>query len=306
MNDSARKTGCLIMATLCWGVAIPFSKMALPALSPAWLIVLQIAASVAVLACLAAAQRVSLAGLGLAPAQVAVVALVGMLEPCGAYYLGFVGMQSTSALHTAVIFALEPLGILAFNIVLFRFRIDRRLLVAGVVALMGVVVITLGDAAADGRASLRGDAFVFAGVMVAALYVSLSTQAVTIPSATAMLLIQQAGSLVLALVLLGVDADGGHGLHRLPAWSAVWPALAIGVLQFTLAFLFYFRGARDNPSYWSVVVLNLIPVVGIAASILILGESASPVYFVGGAITIGAALYTHLRERHAAPGPARA
>ncbi|MEN2469653.1 MULTISPECIES: DMT family transporter [Burkholderia] len=304
MNGSARKTGCLIMATLCWGVAIPFSKMALPALSPAWLIVLQIAASVAALACVAAVQRVSLAGI--APAQVAVVALIGMLEPCGAYYLGFVGMQSTSALHTAVIFALEPLGILAFNIALFRFRVDTRLLVAGVVALTGVVVIALGDASADGHASLRGDAFVFAGVMVAALYVSLSTQAVTLPSATTMLLIQQAGSLLLALVLLGIEADGGDGLHRLPAWSAVWPALAIGVLQFTLAFLFYFRGARDNASYWSVVVLNLIPVVGIAASILILGESASPIYFVGGAITIGAAIYTHLRERRAELRPARA
>ncbi|WP_419683674.1 DMT family transporter [Burkholderia theae] len=304
MNGSARKTGCLIMATLCWGVAIPFSKMALPALSPAWLIVLQIAASVAALACVAAVQRVSLAGI--APAQVAVVALIGMLEPCGAYYLGFVGMQSTSALHTAVIFALEPLGILAFNIMLFRFRVDTRLLVAGVVALTGVVVIALGDASADGHASLRGDAFVFAGVMVAALYVSLSTQAVTLPSATTMLLIQQAGSLLLALVLLGFEADGGNGLHPLPAWSAVWPALAIGVLQFTLAFLFYFRGARDNTSYWSVVVLNLIPVVGIAASILILGESASPIYFVGGAITIGAAIYTHLRERRAELRPARA
>ena len=106
--------------------------------------------------------------------------------------------------------------------------------------------------------------------------------------------------------MLGIDLDGAGGLQRLPAWSALWPALAIGVLQFTFAFLFYFRGARDNTSYWSVVVLNLIPVVGIAASILILGETASPVYFVGGAITIGAALYTHLRERHAALGPARA
>jgi drug/metabolite transporter (DMT)-like permease len=303
MNGNARKTGCLIMATLCWGVSIPLSKMALPALSPAWLIVLQIAASVAVLACLAAVQRVSLKNI--AAAQLAVVALIGMLEPCGAYYLGFVGMQSTSALHTAVIFALEPLGILAFNIVLFRFRVDGRLLVAGVVALMGVVVITLGDASAGGHASLRGDAFVFAGVMVAALYVSLSTQTVTLPSATAMLLIQQAGSLLLAFVLLGIDVSGG-GPHRLPAWPALWPALAIGVLQFTLAFLFYFRGARDNASYWSVVVLNLIPVVGITASILILGETASPIYFIGGTITIGAALYTHLRERRTEPGPARA
>ncbi|KVQ34950.1 hypothetical protein WK03_37535 [Burkholderia cepacia] len=59
------------------------------------------------------------------------------------------------------------------------------------------------------------------------------------------------------------------------------------------------RGARDNASYWSVVVLNLIPVVGIAAPILILGESAAPIYFAGDAITIDAALCTHLRERRA-------
>lgn len=55
-----------------------------------------------------------------------------------------------------------------------------------------------------------------------------------------------------------------------------------------------------------MVVLNLVPVVGIATSILILGESASPVYFVGRAITIGAARYTHRRERRTEPGPARA
>nr|WP_179254164.1 hypothetical protein [Burkholderia sp. AU33423] len=53
-------------------------------------------------------------------------------------------------------------------------------------------------------------------------------------------------------------------------------------------------------------MLNLIPVVGIAASILILGESASPIHFVGGAIMIGAARYTHRRERRTEPGPARA
>lgn len=46
-------------------------------------------------------------------------------------------------------------------------------------------------------------------------------------------------------------------------------------------------------------MLNPVPVVGIAAPILILGESAAPIYFVGGAITIDAALCTHLRERRA-------
>ncbi|MBN3736803.1 hypothetical protein [Burkholderia sp. Tr-20390] len=52
--------------------------------------------------------------------------------------------------------------------------------------------------------------------------------------------------------------------------------------------------------------LNLIPVVGIAASILISGESASTICFVGGAITIGVPRDTPLRERRTEPGPARA
>ncbi|WP_155630459.1 hypothetical protein [Burkholderia cepacia] len=46
-------------------------------------------------------------------------------------------------------------------------------------------------------------------------------------------------------------------------------------------------------------MLNPVPVVGIAASILILGESAAPICFAGGAITIDAALCTRLRERRA-------
>ncbi|WP_155638436.1 hypothetical protein [Burkholderia cepacia] len=46
-------------------------------------------------------------------------------------------------------------------------------------------------------------------------------------------------------------------------------------------------------------MLNPVPVVGIAASILILGESAAPIYFAGDAITIDAALCTDLRERRA-------
>ncbi|MCR5898650.1 hypothetical protein DPV74_40130 [Burkholderia sp. HAN2018] len=79
----------------------------------------------------------------------------------------------------------------------------------------------------------------------------------------------------------GATARATPNAHRRP-----WPGSNV-------------RGARDNASYWSVVVLNPPPVVGIAASILILGESATPIYFAGGAITIDAARCTLLRERRA-------
>ncbi|AOJ37967.1 hypothetical protein WJ23_08780 [Burkholderia lata] len=63
---------------------------------------------------------------------------------------------------------------------------------------------------------------------------------------------------------------------------------------------------RDRIERWSCSTWSLSPVAGIDASILILGESASPIYFVGRAITIGAARYTHRRERRTEPRPARA
>ncbi|MGW9754941.1 hypothetical protein BCO37747_04467 [Burkholderia contaminans] len=56
----------------------------------------------------------------------------------------------------------------------------------------------------------------------------------------------------------------------------------------------------------AVVVLDLSPVVGSAASIPILGESASPIDFIGAEITIGAARHTHPSNcANAAANPGR-
>ena len=292
--NSTQRTFYLLSATLCWGLSIPLSKYFLTEISAFWMIVLQLIGSLIFLLVLAVRRR--LLFWKVSPRQIVLMLLIGILEPGLAYALGFVGMTQTSAVHAAVLFSVEPFAILWINIVCFDFPKDRRLMLAGVLSIVGVIIIGIGDSSLEQQASLLGDGIVLLGVLCAALYVSLSTQFIQAASVIGMLIFQQAGSFLFALLVLGFvlhmpDAPPAPAPHALTA------AMGIGVLQFALAFLFYLKGAQGSTSYWSVFVLNLTPLIGIAASVALLGEVLTPPTFVGGAITIGAAAYIHAKSQ---------
>jgi drug/metabolite transporter (DMT)-like permease len=285
-------TLALLVAVSCWGLAVPLSKGLLRDLDPGLLICVQLAASVLVLVGVALARRTRLLP---ARARLLPILLIGTLEPGLAYYLEFLGLQHTTALHAALILTLEPVGILILNVLIFRFRRDLQLLLAAAGASLGVLIVVLGSPAEGGAASLYGDTIVVAGTLAASLYVSLSTQLLSSESLPSLLLWQQLASLAFVVGACGLSTMPG-GWSQAPKTSALLGAAAVGVLQFALAFLFYFHGTRKSPGYWGVVVLNLAPVVGIAASVLILREAPEPLYFVGAALCLGASLYTRLRE----------
>lgn len=291
-----RSTLYLLAATLCWGLSIPLSKMLLPSMSPFWLIALQLFGSLAFLLILAGIQRLRF--WRVTPRQLALTLLIGMLEPGLAYGLGFVGMTQTSAVHAAILFSVEPFAILWINIACFAFPRDRRLMLVGALSILGLAVIAVGDSGLNQRASLIGDGMILLGVLCAALYVSLSTHFIHSDSVTGMLIFQQTGSLLFALLVLGLSSFAPEA-SSFPAPHVLIAAMGVGVIQFALPFLFYFKGARGNGSYWSVFVLNLTPVIGIAASVALLAERLTLYTLVGGAITIGAAAYIHAKSGEA-------
>lgn len=291
---STQRTLYLLSATLCWGLSIPLSKYFLPEISPFWMIALQLLGSLIFLLILAVRQRLFF--WRVAPRQIVLMLLIGILEPGLAYAFGFVGMTQTSAVHAAVLFSVEPFAILWINIVCFGFPKDRRLMLAGMLSILGVIIIGIGDSSLAQQASLIGDGVVLLGVLCAALYVSLSTQFIHPASLTGMLIFQQTGSLLVALLALGLVLHMPDA-SPVPAPHALMAAMGVGVLQFALAFLFYFKGAQGSTSYWSVFVLNLTPLIGIAASVVLLGEVLTLPTLVGGAITIGAAAYIHAKSQ---------
>lgn len=283
----------LLAAVCCWGVAIPLSKSLLADIDPGLLICVQLGASVLVLAGVTFALG---AHLTLPPrAQLLPLILIGMLEPGLAYYLELLGLQRTTALHTALILALEPVGFLLLNVLMFHFRRDARLLLSATTASIGVLIVVMGSGTHGGPASLSGDAIVLGGTLAASLYVCLSTQLFTSESLLGVLLLQQTASFMLVVLAGGLAAVSG-GFPVQPHALRLVEAAGVGVLQFALAFLFYFHVVRKSSGYWSVVVLNLVPVVGIAASVALLGEAPGRLYFLGAAVCLVASLYTRLRE----------
>ncbi|MFT3907699.1 MAG: DMT family transporter [Steroidobacteraceae bacterium] len=282
----------LLAAAFCWGSAIPLSKLLLERLDVATLISTQLSASLVLLLVfmLVSRTRLAIPRWRLLPPLL----LVGMLEPGAAYYLEFVGLQRTSALHTALILALEPCGILLINLLFFRLRRDLALLLAMLVASAGVLLVVLGAGDDGGTASLYGDLIVFLGTMAAALYVSVSTQLLRPTAILSMLVIQQASSLALVTVLNSIG-NTPAAAGAAPGFAMLLGAAGVGCLQFTLAFVLYFHGVRRSSEYWGVMVLNLAPLISVVASLLLLDEVPGPLYLIGGTVTLLACCYT----RHA-------
>lgn len=281
----------LLAAVLCWGVSVPLSKSLLESVDPLPLIRIQLAGSLAMLLLIALLTRTHIA---LPPWRTLLpLTLIGALEPGVAYYLEFVGMQHTSALHTSLILALEPCGIVLLNILFFHFRRDLALMLGTAIASLGVLGVILGSGEGAGGGSVYGDLIVFLGTMAASLYVSLSTQLNRSGSILWMLIVQQASSLLFVVVLRSVAGDDSADVSDAKTLLA---CTGVGCLQFALAFLLYFYGVRRAPAYWGVAVLNFMPLVSAVCAMALLGESPGPLYVAGGLVTLTAVFWIRRRE----------
>jgi len=285
------------LAVLAWGVSIPLNKLLLEHTPPLLTLILQLLGSVSLLALIAISLRLKISW---QQDRVPLIMLIGMLEPAAAYYLGFVGVQDTTAMHTSVIFAMEPAGIVVLNALLFHRKTAWSLVLATLLSMGGVVLIAADGYSSQGPGVLRGDLLVFAGVMAASLYVSLSSRFADTIHIVKMLLLQQVGSLVCLSIFWLFAWSAGQVSALVYQPSLIVSAVALGMLQFGMAFLCYFLGAKRVSGSASILVLNLIPVVGVIASSLLIGEVATLNFLMGAVLVIVCMAYTSLKDGHTA------
>lgn len=290
----------MVASALSWAAGLVVTKLVLDRVQApsASVLVVQLGASVAVLAVAAAATRTTARG---AWAK----GWVGLLEPGLAYYLALAGLALTSASNASILGSLEPVLVPIVVLLLFRQRPSGRLAVVIVAATAGSVLVSF-SGSADG-ADWRGDLLIVASVVAAALYVVLaSSQVVDVPPVAAALA-QQVWALVLVMVMAGATIVSNGG-----AW---WPdltptdlalAAGSGVLNYALPFWLYLRALTTMPVARAAAYLTLIPPFGIALAALILGESVTGFHVVGGALVVAALLYDALaRDTAATPTAAR-
>ena len=208
----------------------------------------------------------------LPPRPSAGVLVAALLEPGVTYLLINAGIALTSGAHAAVLIGLESAFVVLLSAILTR-TVPRPAVLLGLgSAVVGAVLLTEGG---GGQASLAGDVLVLVGILAAAGYVVVaSAVAVRMDAVTLTGYQFVVGWLVtvpLLAVLLGRE---GPGASR-PDPASVAAAVATGVLGSVVAFLLYNWALRSVSTALAGTSLTLIPVFGLAFSVVFLGDPVS-------------------------------
>jgi drug/metabolite transporter (DMT)-like permease len=136
-----------------------------------------------------------------------------------------------------------------------------------------------------------GDALVLAGLLSAGLYVVVARTIADSVDTLTMTAHQFAASLALALPFALVRWAAGAEQILEPRPLSSWvAALGVGIVGYGGSFLLYNFAIAHVQAGLSSMVLNLMPVFGLAAAVLFLGESVNPAGLLGGLLVISSIL----------------
>lgn len=275
----------LVLASVCWGVGTVISKAALDEVPPLTLLAIQLAASLAVLAALMRRQGISFRTEG-SP----LLGRLGLLNPGIAYALSLLGLTTITASLSVLLWALEPLMILALAAWFLHERITPAFVVLSMVAAAGMVVVIYDPASSTGQ--LIGVALTLAGIACCAVYSVVTRRWIPDAKETSqVILAQQAHALALALSLvIVVGVVGGQVVPTALTPLGLASAVGSGALYYAGAYWFYLGALRRVPASFAAVSFYLIPIVGVAAGALILRERLDLQQWVGAVIVLGAVL----------------
>ena len=270
----------LILLACIWGWSFLFIKVILEGAPPTFLAWGRIALGLAVLVVFLRRSREPL------PKRrywghLAVLGLAMSVLPF--LLIGWGEQHITSAL-TAVLNACTPLFAAAFSAWLLAERLRRPQLAGLVLGFAGV-----GVAAGVGGADLRGSSL--AGVLAVVLatagygfgfaYAHRFTEGLSAPQLS---LGQLAAGTVLLAPFAAADVGGGR-VHLHPA--GVLCLLLLGMLGTGYAYLLNYRTLQESGATVASLVTYLVPIVGVAAGVLVLGEPFSLRLVLGGLVVVG-------------------
>ena len=276
----ARPTLALIGAAASWGIATAISKRAVDEMPPLVLLSVQLAASL-----LALVTVMRVAGVPLRdPAASPVLARLGILNPGIAYLLSLLGLVSIGASVSVLLWASEPLWILALAALVLGERLAPAAIAASGVAIVGLALVVAGD---GGSVDSVGVVLSLAGVVCCAVYTVVARRWIGTADGTApVVLAQQAYALAVVLIGLALVALAGRltiGPISPLAWAS---AIVSGLLYYATAYWLYLSALRVLPASVASASFYLIPVFGVAASVVLLGERLEPIQWAGAIVVV--------------------
>src|SRR3984957_8155367 len=280
--DRRRALMALTVAGLLWGSTVPLSKLALGWLPPGWLTAIRFAVAAAVLLTVTRS-RVRAA---CSPAVLA----WGAAGYGGTVLLQNTGITQTSVSHAALLIGTAPV-LVAIIAVVWHHSVVRPVAWAGfAVSLGGVGLIAAGG---GGGANLGGDGMVLASVLLSAIFTVGQTRLLRGRDPIAVTAVQFLGA---ALVTTPFSALT-EGMPPAPAGTASLLAVVALIAGGTLLpFTLFAFGQSRLPAEVAGAFLNIEPLVGAVAGVVVFGDPAGPAQMAGGAAILGGIALSSVRR----------
>ena len=278
-TDHRRAVAALTAAGLLWGTTVPLSKLALEWLPPGWLACVRFAAAAAILLALVPRPAVRTA---CTPRVLA----SGAIGYGGSVLLQNAGLASTSVTQAALLVGATPVLVAVIAAVWHR-AIARPAAWAGfALSLAGVGLITGGSAIGGGAGggSAAGDLEILASLLLSAGFTVAQPRLLRGRNPVAVTAVQFAGAALASLAFSALT----EGLP--PVAGRPGPALATAglVLAGTLApFTLFAYGQSRVSAVVAGAFVNIEPLVGAVAGIVLFGNPAGPVQLIGGTAIVG-------------------
>jgi drug/metabolite transporter (DMT)-like permease len=213
------------------------------------------------------------------------VALLGVLNPGIAYALALSGLARIPASVSVVLWAVEPLFILVLAFIFIRASVERGVIVAVILATVGVLVII---GRPSGLSQWIGILLTLGAVLACAAYSIILSLMKVKDGSLRIVFVQQLAALVFTIVLMLAQLLlRGLPSVRFSMWGIGEAAIA-GIFYYGVAFWMYVSGLRRSTAAKAGAFLTLIPVFGLVFSVLLLGEEVSGRQLFGSTIVVGA------------------
>jgi drug/metabolite transporter (DMT)-like permease len=225
-----------------------------------------------------------------------------ILSACGVgafNTLLYVGLQYTQAINSLLMQSTMPAIILLLSYLFFRERFSVFQGLGVVVSMLGVLVIISG-ADPSRLASLdlnRGDLWVFAAVVVYALYSALLRKR---PAGIHPLTLVAVTFFLGDLMLAPFAAWETWGEGRAMDWSHPYTWMAIGyvaVFPSVLSYLCFNRGVELIGANRAGLFIHLNPLFGSFLAIVFLGETFAPYHGAGLALIVAGIFLSNRKKR---------
>jgi O-acetylserine/cysteine efflux transporter len=277
-TNRRRAVAALIAAGLLWGTTVPMSKLALQWLQPGWLTAARFGLAAAILLCVAARSAASRAQVRAACTPLLLAS--GAIGYGGSVVLQNAGITRTSVTHAALLIGTTP--VLVAVIAAFWHRAVARPVawVGFAVSLVGVVLIAGGG---GGGASAAGDGLVILSLLLGASFTVAQGRLLRGRDPVAVTAVQFVGATAAALPFSAATEGLPAAPHSLSV-ILITVALAAGtLLPFTL---FAYGQSRVSPEV-AGAFLNIEPLVGAVAGIVVFADPFGVAQAVGGGAIIG-------------------